>query len=79
MLFAAIFLKDTTLFCQQQQKQKVEDKTNVSITWKELKPFLCQSLGEPKVFVNIILSTIWKDSQYQLEGVMDWVAYLKHL
>ena len=52
--FAATFLKDTALFCWQQYQQKVEDKTDVSITWAEFKVFLYQSLGESKVFVDTI-------------------------
>ena len=79
MPFAATFLKDTALFCWQQYQRKMEDETNVPITWKKLKAFICQSLGEFEAFVNTIWSAIWKDSKHQLEKVMDLAAYLKHL
>ena len=62
--FAFIFLKDTALFCWQQHQRKMENKTDISITWKEFKAFLCQSLGESEAFIDIIWSTIWKDSQH---------------
>ena len=77
--FAATFLKDTALFCWQQHQRKVEDQTNIPISWEEFKAFLRQSLGESKAFVDTIWSTIRKDSQHQFEEVMDWAAHLEHL
>ena len=39
--FAATFFKDTALFCWQQYQQKVEEETDIPITWEEFKAFLC--------------------------------------
>ena len=64
VLFVAIFFKDTPLFCWQQYQRKVEDEANISIIWEKFKAFLCQSLGECKVFVDTIWSTIKKYSQH---------------
>ena len=77
--FAATFLKDTALFRWQQHQHKIEDQTNVSISWKRFKAFLCQSLGESEAFVDTIWSTIRKDSQHQFEEVIDCAAHLEHL
>ena len=63
VLFAATFLKNTALFQWQQHQRKIEDQTNVSISWKGFKAFFCQSLSEFEVFVDTIWSTIKKDSQ----------------
>ena len=49
MLFAATFLKNTALFCWQQYQQKVEDETDIFITWEKFKAFFCQSLMSPKL------------------------------
>ena len=57
----------------------MKDKTNILIIWEEFEAFFCQSLGESEAFVNTIWNTIWKDFQHQLEKVIDWAAYLKHL
>ena len=54
VLFAAIFLKDTALFCWRQHQCKIEDQTNVFISWKGFKAFFCQSLGKSKAFVDTI-------------------------
>ena len=77
--FAAIFLKNTALFCWQQYQHKVEDQTNVPISWKGFKAFFCQSLGEFEAFIDTIWNTIGKDSQHQFEELMDWAAHLEHL
>ena len=77
--FVAIFLKNTTLFRWQQYQRKIEDQTNIPISWKRFKAFFCQSPSKSKAFVNIIWSTIGKNSQYQLKEVMDWAAHLKQL
>ena len=79
VLFAATFLKDTALFQWQQHQRKVKDQTNVPISWERFKAFFCQSLGEYETFVDTIWSTIRKDSQHELEEIMDWVAHLEHL
>ena len=73
------FLKDTAFYRWQQHQRKVEDQTNTPISWEGFKAFLCQSLGESKAFVDTIWNTITKDSQYQLEEVMDWAVHLEHL
>ena len=54
VLFAAIFLKDTALFRWQQHQRKVEDQTNVFISWEGFKVFLCQSLSKSEAFVDTI-------------------------
>ena len=77
--FAATFLKHTALFRWQQHQRKVENQTNTSISWEEFKAFLCQSLGKSEAFDDTIWSTIRKDSQHQLEEVIDWAAHLEHL
>ena len=77
--FAATFLQNTALFRWQQYQHKVEDQTNVPISWEGFKAFLRQSLGESEAFVDTIWSTIRKDSQHQFEEVMDWAAHLEHL
>ena len=69
--FADIFLKDTAVFRWQQNQCKVEDQTNLPISWKGFKALLCQSLGESKAFVNTIWSIIRKNSQHQFKEVMD--------
>ena len=52
--FAATFLKDTVPFRWQQHQRKVEDQTNISISWEGFKAFLRQSLGESEAFVDTI-------------------------
>ena len=71
MPFVTTFFKDTALFCWQQYKQKVADEIDVLITWEKLKAFLYWSLGKFEAFVDTIWSIIQKDSQLQLEEVMD--------
>ena len=77
--FAATFLKDITLFHWQQYQCKIEDQTNIPISWEGFKAFLCQSLSKSEAFVDTIWSTIRKKSQHLLEEVMDWPAHLEHL
>ena len=77
--FAATFLKDKPLFHWQQYQRKLADKTDVFITWEKFKVFFCCSLGESIAFVDSIWSTIQKDSQYHLEEILDWAAYLEPL
>ena len=52
--FAATFLKDTVFFCWHQHQRKVEDQTNVFISWEGFKAIFCQSLGNSEAFVNTI-------------------------
>ena len=77
--FAATFLKDTVLFQWQQHQRKIEDQINAPIIWERFKAFFCQSLGESEAFVDTIWSTIRKDSQHQLQTVINWAAHLEYL
>ena len=79
VLFAAIFLKDNALFRWQQYEHKIEDQTNVPISWEGFKAFFWQGLDKSEAFVNTIRSTNRNNSQHQLEEVIDWAAHLKHL
>ena len=54
VLFATTFLKNTSLFTWQQYQRKLENETEISITWEEFKAFLCQNLGDSEAFVNTI-------------------------
>ena len=47
--------------------------------WNEFKAFLRRSLGNSQAFVDAYWEKIKRDSQYQLEEVFDWTAYLKYL
>ena len=71
VLFAATFLKNIILFCWQQHQHKIEDQTNVPISWGGFKTFFCQSLGKSEVFVDTIWSTIRKNFQHQLKEVIN--------
>ena len=51
----------------------------VSVTWDEFKAFHRRSLGESQVFMDTYWGKIKRDSQYQLEEILDWAAYLEHL
>ena len=75
VLLVATFLKNTALFQWQQHQRKIEDQTNVLISWERFKAFFCQSLGESETFV----STITKDFQHQLEKIIDWATHLEQL
>ena len=46
--FATIFFKDIALFCCQQYQPKVEDKTNVPITWKNSRLSFAKPWMNPK-------------------------------
>ena len=37
------------------------------------------AFGDFQAFVNSYWAKIKRDSQYQLEKVLDWIAHLKHL
>ena len=47
--------------------------------WDEFKAFLCQSLGDSQAFVDAYWEKIKRDSQYQLEEVLDWAVHLEYL
>ena len=79
ILFAASFLHDRISFRWQQYKQKHDADTPVPVTWNEFKTFLCQNLGDSQVFVDAYWGKIKRDSQYQLEEILDWAAHLEHL
>ena len=64
VLFVATFLKNTALFWWQQHQHKIEDQTNIPISWERFKAFFCQSLGKFEAFVDTIWSTIKKDSKH---------------
>lgn len=49
------------------------------LIWDKFKVFFKKSLGKFNVFVDHIWSKLQENSQYQLEEVQDWAAYLKHL
>ena len=49
------------------------------MTWAKFKAFFRKNLGDPRAFVDDIWSKLERDSQYQLEEVQDWAAYLKYL
>ncbi len=41
--------------------------------------FLQKALEDSRAFVDSYWTKIRRDSQYQLEEVLDWVAHLEHL
>ena len=77
--FAASFLRDQISFRWQQYKRKQDADSSVPVTWDEFKPFLRRSLGDSRAFVDSYWGKIKRDSQYQLEEVLDWAAHLEHL
>ena len=77
--FAASFLRDRISFRWQQYKRRHDADTPVPVTWDEFKAFLRRSLGDSQAFVDAYWGKIKRDSQYQLEEVLDWTAHLEHL
>ena len=77
--FAASFLRNRISFRWQQYKRRHDADTLVPVTWDEFKVFLRRSLSDSQTFVDAYWGKIKKDSQYQLEEVLDWIAHLKHL
>ena len=71
ILFAVSFFRDRISFRWQQYKRRYDTETSVSVTWHEFKAFLCWSLGDSQAFVNTYWGKIKKDSQYQLEEILD--------
>ncbi len=45
----------------------------------EFKALFCKALKTFRAFIDSYWTKIRQDSQYQLEKVLDWPAYLKHL
>ena len=79
ILFAASFLRDQISFRWQQYKQKHNANSAAPVTWDEFKAFFCRSLGDSRAFVDSYWRKIKRDSQYQLEEVLNWTAHLEHL
>ncbi len=79
ILFIASFFWDQINFRWQQHKQKLERENSVPISWDKFKVFLRKILGDSQAFVNSYWANIKRDSQYQLEEVLDWAAHLEYL
>ena len=47
--------------------------------WNEFKAFLRHSLGDLQAYMDTYWRKIKRDSQHQLEEVLNWAAYLKYL
>lgn len=47
--------------------------------WTKFKAFLRKNIKDSRAFVDSIWSKLKRDSQYQLEEIQDWVAYLEYL
>ena len=77
--FAVSFLRDRISFRWQQYKRKRDGNSSVPVTWDKFKAFLRRSLGDSQAFVDTYWGKIKRNSQYQLEEVLDWAAYLEHL
>ena len=69
--FAASFLRDRISFRWQQYKRRHDTETSVPVTWDEFKAFLRRSLGDSQAFVDTYWGKIKRDSQYQLEEVLN--------
>ena len=79
IFFAVSFFRDRISFRWQQYKRRHDADTPVSVMWDEFKAFLRRSLDDSQAFVDIYWGKIKRDSQHQLEEVLDWAAYLEHL
>ena len=79
ILFAMFFLWDRISFRWQQYKRRYDTNTPIPVTWDKFKAFLHQSLGDFQAFMDAYWGKIKRDSQHQLEEVLNWAAYLKHL
>ena len=77
--FATSFFCDRINFRWQQYKRKHDTDTSIPVMWDKFKAFLRQSLGNSQAFVDSYWRKIKKDSQYQLEEVLNWAAHLKYL
>ena len=51
----------------------------VPISWDEFKVFFCKAFKDSRAFINSYLTKIRRDSQYELEEVLDWSTYLEFL
>ena len=49
----------------------VEGESSIPISWDEFKAFFYKALGDSQAFVNSYWTKIRRDSQYQLEKVLD--------
>ena len=47
--------------------------------WDKFKAFLRRSLGDSQALVDAYWEKIKRDSQHQLEEVLNWAAHLEHL
>ena len=74
--FAASFLRGSVVQRWHQHKRRSE---GAPMTWAEFKGFLRKNLGDDRAFANSICSKFRRDSQYQVESVLDWAAHLEHL
>ena len=77
--FAATFLRGTISLRWTQYMRHYQGEGVAPITWVEFKAFLRKNLRESRSFVDSIWSKLKRDSQYQLEEVLEWAAHLKHL
>lgn len=77
ILFAASFFRGTVVQRWHQHKRRSE--AEAPMTWAKFKNFLRKNLGDDRAFANSICSKFRRDSQYQLESVLDWAAHLEHL
>lgn len=60
-----------------QQNQALKVKTFLSLA--DFKAFFQKSLGNSRLFDNIIWSKVRRDTQYQQKEIQDWAFYLEHL
>ena len=79
ILFAASFLRYRISFYWQQYKWRHDADTPVPVTWNAFKAFLRRSLDDSQAFVDAYWGKIKRDSQHQLEEVLNWAAHLEHL
>ena len=49
-----------------------------SMTWPEFKNFLRKSLGDSRAFVGGVWGKVKRESQYQLESMLDRASHLKY-
>lgn len=76
---ATTFLKKRVLNQWQQDNQKKRADIMILLTRAEFKIFLQESLGKTRVLVDDTQRKIRNVNQYQIEVVIDQLAYMKHL
>ena len=64
---------------QQWLQYKRQHDRAAPMTWTKYKTFFRKNLGDSWAFVDSIWSKLKRNSQYQLEEVQDWAAYLEYL